>query len=56
VTISAEVEAMRRRPSHQHGAATLLINEIRDPLLRQAVTNEAVRRWRPRNGEQGHGL
>ncbi len=56
VTISAEVEAMRRRPWHQHGAATLLINEIRDPLLRQAVTNEAVRRWRPRNGEQGHGL
>jgi hypothetical protein len=46
------MEALRRRVWHQHGVASLSIDEITDPWLRQAVINEATRRWGPRDG--GH--
>jgi hypothetical protein len=63
-TTSPEMEALRRRAWHQHGVASLSIDEITDPWLRQAVpgphrgqprwepVNEATRRWGARNG--GH--
>jgi hypothetical protein len=47
-----ELEAMRARAWQEHSIASLAIQDITDPWLRQAVTNEAVRRWGPRNG--GH--
>ena len=46
------MDALRRRAWHEQGVASLAIQDITDPWLRQAVTNEAVRRWGPRNG--GH--
>lgn len=46
---------MRRRAWYEHGVATLNIDEISDPLLRQAIVNEAVRRWGRRNGGMTHG-
>lgn len=47
-----EIEALRRRAWHEHGVASLAIDTVTDPWLRQAVINEATRRWGPRNG--GH--
>ena len=55
-TTSPEMEAMRRRVWRDQGVASLAIEDITDPWLRQAVQNEATRRWGPRNGGgQGHG-
>jgi hypothetical protein len=54
-TTSLELDAMRRRAWHDFGVATLVIDEIWDPLLRQAITNEAVRRWGQRHGGHTHG-
>jgi hypothetical protein len=51
-TTSPEMEALRRRAWHEHGVASLPIQDITDPWLRQAVINEATRRWGPRIG--GH--
>jgi hypothetical protein len=53
-TTSPELEAMRRRAWHQHGVAALAIDDISDAWLRQALINEATRRWGPRNGERSH--
>ena len=50
-----EINAMRRRAWYEHGVATLNIDEISDPLLRQAIVNEAVRRWGRRNRGMTHG-
>lgn len=47
-----ELDALRAAAWHQHGVAALAINTITDPWLRQALINEATRRWGPRNG--GH--
>jgi hypothetical protein len=47
-----DIDAMRARAWHQHGVAALPIEDITDPWLRQAVTNEANRRWGRRHG--GH--
>lgn len=47
-----ELEAMRARAWQEHGIASIAVGDILDPWLRQAITNEAVRRWGPRNG--GH--
>ncbi|MBX6376492.1 MAG: hypothetical protein IRZ13_19985 [Acetobacteraceae bacterium] len=47
-TAAAEMEALRRRAWHEHGVASLPIEDIADPWLRQAVINEAARRWGPR--------
>jgi hypothetical protein len=46
---------MRRQAWHQHGVAALNISEITDPWLRQAIANEANRRWGRRQGGHGHG-
>jgi hypothetical protein len=48
------MEALRRRVWREQGIASLAIDEIADPWLRQAVINEATRRWGPRDGGQ-HG-
>ena len=40
---------------HEQGVATFSIDEITDPWLRQAITNEANLRWGRRNGENNHG-
>ena len=49
------LDAMRQQAWQQHGVAALAINDITDPWLRQAVSNEATRRWGPRQGGHGHG-
>ena len=54
-TDSMAMDAMRRQAWQQHGVAALAITDITDPWLRQAITNEAVRRWGPRNGGYSHG-
>lgn len=46
------MNVMRAAAWHRHGVASLSIDDITDPWLRQAVINEATRRWGPRNG--GH--
>jgi hypothetical protein len=50
-----ELEAMRARAWHEHGVAALSVGDITDAWLRQAVTNEAMRRWGPRQGGRDHG-
>jgi hypothetical protein len=54
-TTSPQMEAMRRRVWREQGVASLAIEDITDPWLRQALTNEALRRWGPRKGGQQHG-
>jgi hypothetical protein len=49
------MEALRRRVWREQGVASLAIDDIADPWLRHAITNEATRRWGPRNGGQHHG-
>lgn len=51
-TNAPELEAMRARAWHQHGVAALAIADIPDAWLRQALVNEATRRWGPR--KEGH--
>jgi hypothetical protein len=46
---------MRARAWHEHGVAALSVGDITDAWLRQAVTNEAMRRWGPRRGGKTHG-
>jgi hypothetical protein len=43
---------MRAAAWHRHGVAALPIQDITDPWLRQAITNEATRRWGRR--KEGH--
>jgi len=43
---------MRAAAWHSHGVAALPIQDITDPWLRQAITNEATRRWGRR--KEGH--
>ncbi len=54
-TDATALDAMRRQAWHQHGVAALNISEITDPWLRQAIANEANRRWGRRQGGHGHG-
>ncbi len=54
-TTSPEMEALRRHVWREQGVASLAIEDITDPWLRQALTHEATRRWGPRNGGQQHG-
>lgn len=54
-TAAPEMDVMRRRAWHEQGIAALSVNDITDAWLRQAVTNEATRRWGPRGGEHNHG-
>jgi hypothetical protein len=54
-TTTPEMETLRRRVWQQQGVVSLAIEDITDPWLRQAVQNEAVRRWGPRQQEKNHG-
>ena len=54
-TTTPEMEALRRAVWREQGVASLAIDDITDPWLRQAIQNEAVRRWGPRNGGQDNG-
>ena len=49
------MDNMRRQAWQQHGVLALSITDITDPWLRQAITNEATRRWGPRSGGHGNG-
>lgn len=46
---------MRARAWHEHHIAALPVDDITDSWLRQAITNEANRRWGRRNGGHHHG-
>ena len=50
-----ELNAMRAAAWHRHGVASIAVDDIIDPWLRQAITNEANRRWGRRNGGNNHG-
>jgi hypothetical protein len=52
---AADLEAMRLRVWREQGVVALRLADITDPWLRQALTNEATRRWGPRNGGATHG-
>jgi len=54
-TSAVELDAMRAAAWHRHGVAALAVEDIADPWLRQAVTNEANRRWGRRQGGMQHG-
>ena len=54
-TTGPEMDAMRRRVWRDQGVASLSVEDIADPWLRQAVMNEATQRWGPRDGGSGHG-
>jgi hypothetical protein len=54
-TTTPEMEMLRRRVWLQQGVVSLHLEDITDPWLRQAVQNEATRRWGPRSGGQHHG-
>ena len=54
-TTAMDLDAMRAAAWHRHGVAALAVEDIADPWLRQAITNEANRRWGRRNGENHHG-
>ena len=50
-----ELNAMRAAAWHRQGVAALVVEDIADPWLRQAVINEATRRWGRRQGGQSNG-
>ena len=52
---AGNLDAMRAAAWHRHGVAALPIQDIADPWLRQAITNEANRRWGRRQGGHCHG-
>jgi hypothetical protein len=54
-TNEREVNAMRAAAWHRHGVVALPVADITDPWLRQAIQNEAVRRWGPRQQENDYG-
>jgi hypothetical protein len=54
-TTTPEMEMLRRRVWQQQGVISLHLEDITDPWLRQAIQNEAVRRWGPRQQENNHG-
>jgi spore germination cell wall hydrolase CwlJ-like protein len=49
------MDSMQGRVWHEQGVATFSIDEITDPWLRQAITNEANRRWGRRIEGNNHG-
>jgi hypothetical protein len=54
-TTTPEMESLRRRVWQQQGVVSLHLEDITDAWLRQAIKNEAVRRWGPRQQEKTHG-
>lgn len=47
-TTGTDLDALRAAAWHRHGVAALAIHDITDTWLRQALVNEATRRWGPR--------
>ncbi|MCA3287623.1 MAG: hypothetical protein ING09_13835 [Roseomonas sp.] len=54
-THDGEMERMRAAAWHRHGVAALSVHDITDPWLRQAIINEATRRWGVRKAGGSHG-
>ena len=52
-TTTPELDAMRRRVWRDQGVVSIAIDDIPDPWLRQALVNEASRRWGPRTSNFG---
>jgi hypothetical protein len=52
---AGDLDALRAAAWHRHGIAALAIDDITDTWLRQALVNEATRRWGRRIGGHGHG-
>jgi len=52
-TTPAELDALRRRVWREQGVVSLAIDDVTDPWLRQALINEATRRWGSRGGRHG---
>jgi len=52
---AVDLDTMRAAAWHRHGVAALAVEDIADPWLRQAVINEASRRWGRRHGGDQHG-
>jgi hypothetical protein len=48
-----ELDAMRRRVWREQGVVSLAIDDVTDPWLRQALINEATKRWGARGGRHG---
>jgi len=49
-TTSHELDALRRRVWREQGVVSIGIDDITDPWLRQALINEATKRWGRRMG------
>jgi len=49
-TAAHELDALRRRVWREQGVVSIAIDDITDPWLRQALINEATRRWGRRMG------
>ncbi|PHK93855.1 hypothetical protein CR162_16425 [Pseudoroseomonas rhizosphaerae] len=54
-TSALDLDAMRAAAWHRHGVVALSVEDIADPWLRQAIANEANRRWGRRDGGTRHG-
>lgn len=54
-TIAVDLNAMRAAAWHRHSVVALAVEDIADPWLRQAVINEANRRWGRRHAGIQHG-
>jgi hypothetical protein len=54
-TDSATLDAFRRRAWHEQGIAAVQVADVTDPWLRQALINEATRRWGARSTGGNHG-
>jgi hypothetical protein len=54
-TNETELDAMRAAAWHRHGVAAIPVDDVADPWLRQAITNEADRRWGRRIEGQRNG-
>ena len=50
-----EIDALRAAAWHRHGVVAMSVEDIADPWLRQAIANEAIRRWGRRDGGTRHG-
>jgi hypothetical protein len=49
-TTALELDALRRRVWREQGVVSIAIEDITDPWLRQALVNEATKRWGHRMG------
>jgi hypothetical protein len=49
-TTAPELDALRRRVWREQGVVSIGVDDITDPWLRQALINEATKRWGRRVG------